>query len=170
MSGEIRLSTRSLSRIAIVAITVIAIAMIGLIVWQQRDRFSGTFFARGPAEHIDPNAYQAVFLTGGQQYFGKLRASGEDYLLLSDVFYLSPQDPGQTPDSQRPLQLLKRGRELHGPRDPMIIPTREVLFIENLRDDSDVVVAIRRFKAGDIPPAPAQTVAPTATPRPSPTR
>jgi hypothetical protein len=62
----------------------------------------------------------------------------------------------------------------------MLIPRQQVLFIENLRDDSDVVAAIRRFKSGQAPPAmpapataPPATAAPTARPStaaPSPTR
>ena len=118
-------------------------------------------------EQIDRNAYQAVFLAGGQQYFGRLIYRGDHYL-LSDIFYLNASDPGQTPDPNRPLQLLKRGKELHGPKEPMIIPGNEVVFIENLRDDSEVVVAIKRFNAGEIPTAPAPTRTPTPTPRPSP--
>jgi hypothetical protein len=53
------------------------------------------------------------------------------------------------------------------------------LFIENLRDDSQVVAAIKRFKSGEQPAAtaapqpPATTqppAAPTGTPRPSASR
>jgi len=128
-----------------------------------------------PAE-VDRNAYQAVFLTGGQVYFGKLSGRGDDIYLLSDVYYLSEPREGNPKG-----QLLKRGTELHGPRDPMIIPARQVLLIENLRDDSDVVQAIKKHKAGEpLAPAasplptgtagPSPTAPPLATPRPTPTR
>jgi hypothetical protein len=53
----------------------------------------------------------------------------------------------------------------------MIIPQAQVLFIENLRDDSEIVSAIRRFKSGQpvATPAPATPQPATATPtaRPS---
>jgi hypothetical protein len=60
----------------------------------------------------------------------------------------------------------------------MIIPRGQILFIENLRDDSDIVTAIKKFKSGQLPaatPPPATTaptIAPTPTVRvsPSPTR
>jgi hypothetical protein len=57
----------------------------------------------------------------------------------------------------------------------MLIEMRQVLFVENLRDDSQVVSAIKRFKSGEQPaPAPqpaTPTQAPaTATPRPSASR
>ena len=70
-------------------------------------------------------------------------------------------------------QLLKRGSELTGPREPMLIELRQVLYVENMRDDSQVVQAIKRFKSGE-QPAPATqapTVAPpTGTARPSASR
>jgi hypothetical protein len=56
----------------------------------------------------------------------------------------------------------------------MIIPKSQILFIENLRDDSDIVTAIKKFKSGQLPAAtpPPATIAPTPTVRasPSPTR
>jgi hypothetical protein len=131
-----------------------------------------TLFAPSAAEVIDRNAYQAVFLANGATYFGKLQEQGDDWFLLSDVFYLSASD-------QTGTQLIKRGSEPQGPREPMIIPKEQVLFIENLRDDSDIVSLIKKFKSGQLPaatPLPATvapTIAPTAAPstaRPSATR
>jgi len=76
------------------------------------------------------------------------------------VFYLATNDGTQ---SGQAGQLIKRGRELHGPREPMVIPNSSVLFLENLRDDGDVATAIRKFKAGEIPAATPTPVPPTAT-------
>lgn len=127
-----------------------------------------TLFAPTAAEVIDRNLYQAVFLANGSTYFGKLQQQGDDWFVLSDVFYLSVSDQSST-------QLIKRGSEPQGPKEPMIIPRSQVLFIENLREDSEVVTAIRRFKSGQIAPAapPVVTQSPaTARPSvaPSPTR
>lgn len=127
-----------------------------------------TLFAPSAAEVIDRSSYQAVFLTNGATYFGKLQEQGDEWFLLSDVFYLSVSDQSGT-------QLIKRGSEPQGPKEPMIIPRQQILFIENLRDDSDIVDLIKRFKSGQLPVAtlPPQTLTPTAapsTPRPSPTR
>ncbi len=115
----------------------------------------------GVADQIDHSAYQAVFLTGGQVFFGKATVE-DDALVLSDVFYLSPNTDTSQP--QQLGQLLKRGSELHGPREPMIIELRQVLFLENMRDDSQVVAAIKRFKSGE---QPAATQAPVATQPPA---
>jgi hypothetical protein len=157
----------ALRRIFIGLAVLIVVILLILVVRAQLFRAGiATLFAPSAAEVIDHNAYQAVFLTGGQVFFGKLQQQGDEYFLLYDVFYLSvPEQTG----SQG--QLIKRGTELHGPKEPMIIPAQDVLFIENLRDDGDVATAIRQFKSGQLPLAtpPATTPAPTSgTPRPSP--
>jgi hypothetical protein len=136
-------------------VLLVAVVAIGVMAYPQvRDRLQ-------PGIPIDHGAYQAVFLVTNQVYFAKVDVSGDDYL-LTDVFYLSQ------PESGAASQLLKRGGEPHGPREPMIVPSRSVLFIENLRDDSPVVNGIKAFKSGQTS-APA-TAGPTATVRPSATR
>lgn len=136
-------------------------------IWQVRDRTDvGGIFARGAGSEIDRSTYQAVFLNGGQVYFGKLAVRGDEYFTLVDVYYLSPTTTGEAENAG---QLIKRGTELHGPREPMILPARQILFIENLRDDSGVVEAIKRFRSGQQTPAPIRTATPTTTARPSPT-
>lgn len=126
----------------------------------------GDIVAPGIGREIDKNTYQAVFLSGGQVFFGRLTTAGENYFTLTDVFYLSPGD------GQNPSQLIKRGTELHGPAEPMIIPANDILFIENLRGNSQVVDAITKFKAGQLPvatppPVVTATPSPAATTRPS---
>lgn len=156
-----------------VGLVVAALLVVGLAAtgWQQRDRLGVRIPGTAVGDEIDPQTYQAVFLTGGQAYFGKLLTRGDDLYLLSDVYYLGNPREGGT----EPGPLLKRGgSEVHGPKEPMIIPARAVLFIENMREDSEVMLAIRRFKSGEsVPAAPtptrAPTAAPAATPRPSPT-
>lgn len=170
--NAIVIPVRALRRIFIGLVVLIALILVILIVRTQLFRAGiATLFAPSAAEVIDRTAYQAVFLVGGQVFFGKLQPQGDDYFLLSDVFYLSVPDQAGAQG-----QLIKRGTELHGPKDPMIIPAREILFIENLRDDGNVATAIRQFKSGTLPIVTAPpitavpaTAAPTS-PRPSPTR
>lgn len=159
----------ALRRIFVIVLIVIGLILLSLAVRTQLFRAGfATLFAPSAAEVIDRNLYQAVFLAGGQVFFGKLQEQGDHYFALSDVFYLSVPDQAGAQG-----QLIKRGNEIHGPKDPMIIPVNEVLFIENLRDDSQVTTAIRKFKAGELPvatPPPGLPAAPTpapATPRPS---
>jgi hypothetical protein len=158
--------TSALRRIFVMLLVVIGLIVLLLVVRTQLFRVGfTTLFAPGAGQVIDGGAYQAVFLTNGSTYFGKLQEHGDDWFLLTEVYYLSVSE-------QSAPQLIKRGSEPQGPREPMLIPQQQVLFIENLRDDSEVVTAIRRFKAGEIPAAtaPPATPARTVTPAPSPTR
>jgi hypothetical protein len=155
----------ALRRIFVMLLVLILLILVVLVVRTQLFRAGvSTLFAPSAAEVIDRSAYQAVFLTNGSTYFGKLQPQGEDWFLLSDTFYLTASD-------QSAPQLIKRGSEAQGPKDPMIIPREQILFVENLREDSDVVRLIKRFKSGELPAAtpPPVTAAPS-TARPSPTR
>ena len=100
--------------------------------------------------------YQAVFLTNGQVYFGKLATSG-DWMKLTDVYYL--QVTGQTDQLQQAgdasadtsspqnIQLVKLGSELHGPTDEMFIEKDKILFWENMKDDSKVLQSIKDYQS-----------------------
>ncbi len=152
----------AIRRIVLGALILGVVGVLALLGWQLRERV-----VPAPSAVIDGSMYQAVFLVTNQVYFGKLQVDGDRYL-LSDVYYLSqPADPNVRG------QLVKRGTELHAPKDPMIIPARSVLFIENMRDDSEVALAIRQQKSGQggspATPPPA-TVVPSASARPSPSR
>ena len=166
----------AIRRIFVMLLVLIALVLVLLVVRTQLFRAGiSTLFAPGATEIIDRSTYQAVFLTNGSTYFGKLQEQGDQWFVLSDVFYLSVSE-------ETGPQLIKRGSEPQGPREPMLIPKSQVLFIENLREDSEIVSAIKRFKAGTLPlatpppatPAPttAQTAAPTLRPSvsPSPSR
>ena len=151
----------ALRRIFVMLLVLIALILLILVVRTQIFRAGiATLFAPGASEVIDRNAYQAVFLTNGSTYFGKLQPQGDDWFLLSDVFYLSTSDQSGT-------QLIKRGNESQGPKEPMIIPRDQVLFIENLRDDGDIVTLIKKFKAGQLPTATAPPTTPPTTPSPT---
>ncbi len=106
------------------------------------------------------SGYQAVFLTNGQVYFGKLSQAGTDYPVLTDIYYLQVVQPplqGQqssattgsatTPDQQSQISLVKLGNELHGPADEMHISKQQILFYEDLKTDGQVVKAIQSYKA-----------------------
>lgn len=101
--------------------------------------------------------YQAVFLTNDQVYFGKLSREGAAYPTLRDIYYLrvtqtlQPRDPNAQPTQQ--LQLVKLGNELHGPQDEMRINREHILFVEDLKVDSQVVTAINEFKKSQAQPA-----------------
>lgn len=100
---------------------------------------------------IKTDKYQAVFLntSDGQVYFGKLAVLNKGYYKLTDIYYVrvqqvQPSDPKQ--QSQQQISLAKLGSEIHGPEDQMIINKKDVMFWENLKDDGQVVKAIKEYK------------------------
>ena len=96
--------------------------------------------------------YQAVFLDNNQVYFGKVSSLSSSFINLKDVFYLQvneqiqPLKKGQEPQPQ--FVLVKLGlREIHSPTDAMKINRDHILFIEDLKPDSQVVQGIKQFNA-----------------------
>lgn len=97
---------------------------------------------------LGASKYQAVFLSNNQVYFGKLSSPKSDYPVLRDIFYLQVTQqlqPGEA-NQANGVQLVKLGNELHGPIDEMKINKDQILFIEDLKPDSQVVKAIEAFK------------------------
>lgn len=106
--------------------------------------------------------YQAVFITNGQVYFGKLQSAGNREVILDNVYYLQssnavqpaagqPASPSSNTNvstgaaiSQTQYTLVKLGQELHGPTSRMYVNRSQILFTEDLRSDSQVIQAIRR--------------------------
>ena len=126
-----------------VPIIIVGLVVIGFVVgvigtplltdWLKYDRYDKSDF-------IDSDAYQAVFLTNDQIYFGRLKNISSDYLILSDVYYVKINEDGVG-------QLVKLGAgEPHGPKDEMVINQDQVLFWENIRSDSQVVKTIQNMK------------------------
>jgi len=81
--------------------------------------------------------YQAVFLANGQTYFGHYLDRLGPYIKVENAFYIATQptvEEGQTPESR----LIRRGSELHQPLPYVLIPKSAILFVEDLRADSQV--------------------------------
>lgn len=139
----------------ILAIIVIALVVGGILM---RDKIFG-----GDNKNTNTagktSGYQAVFLTNGQVYFGKLTDSTGSYATLKDIYYLQVTTPpiqgsqqqGQQQQQQQQLSLVKLGNELHGPVDEMKINRDQVLFFEDIKEDGRVMQAIREYQKN--PPA-----------------
>jgi len=86
-----------------------------------------------------PTPYQAVLLSNGAVYYGKLAGYGSPHPMLTDVFYiLSKTDP----DSKQVTNVLvKRGKELHGP-DRMYLNASQIVFVEPVGSNSKVAQLI----------------------------
>lgn len=106
----------------------------------------------GAATSVKGKEYQALFLTNGQVYFGKLSQVNGEYVKMSDIYYLQIQQqvqPGQTSTNNNAnpnVSLAKLGGELHGPEDTMYVSRQQVLFWENLKNDGKVAKAIADYK------------------------
>lgn len=101
------------------------------------------------AESIEKNKMQAVFLSGGQVYFGKVKELNRSYMSMSDIYYLRVNQQvqpkqGETQSAQD-ISLVKLGCELHGPEDKMLINREQVIFWENLKTDGQVAKAVDAY-------------------------
>lgn len=107
------------------------------------------FGGGGQAKLIDKSKYQAVFLNNGQVYFGKIKQMNDKYVNLDTIYYLQTNNNSNSSDStaaaNQNVTLVKLGCELHGPFDQMVINADQVLFWENLKDDSQVVTKIAEY-------------------------
>ncbi len=137
----------------ILAALILLILIIGFLF---RDKlFSGSNKVAGTTEKA--SGYQAVFLTNGQVYFGKIANTSSDYVNLKDIYYLQVTQPTlqgsqTTPQQQQQqLSLVKLGNELHGPVDSMEINHTQILFYEDMKSDGKVMQAIREYQKN--PPA-----------------
>ncbi len=101
----------------------------------------------GVPSYIETSKYQAVFLQSGESYFGKVTSVSPDTILLTNVFYVQKStqvDTDKTASGDK-LELIKLGNEVHGPEDKMILSRSQVLYVENLKDDGQVVQKIQEY-------------------------
>jgi len=98
---------------------------------------------------VNHKKFQAVFLNGGQVYFGKITELNSQYYRMSNIYYLRVNQqvqPNQTNNnSANDISLVKLGCELHGPDDSMVINRDQVIFWENLKDDGQVANAVKKY-------------------------
>jgi hypothetical protein len=110
-----------------------------------------------PSAFIDGDKYQAVYLTDGSVYFGKLHLLSDGSSRLTDVYYpqkaqasdSSKASDQSTTDSKTPTQsssLIKFGSELLGGEDQIIFNKTQVAYWVNLKSDSKVTKAIQSYK------------------------
>lgn len=106
--------------------------------------------SQSQSKYLNTNQYQAVFLNGGQVYFGKVGTLNDKFLTLSDIYYLRVNQtvqPNQSnSNSSNDVSLVKLGCELHGPQDQMVINQQQVIFWENLKSDGQVAKAVSEYK------------------------
>lgn len=101
---------------------------------------------------INHAKYQAIFLSNGQVYFGKLSVVNDQYFKLTNVFYIQDSSAEVTTTSKEDKtadgdkKLIKLGKEVHGPEDAMVINRDQVTMYENLKSDGEVAKLINQYK------------------------
>ena len=138
----------------VLIVVVVILVVLGVLFRQQ---LFSTKKMSTSSSSSQSSGYQAVFLTNGQVYFGKMSEADSDYATLTDIYYLqvvqpplqgTPQNGQQQSSQAQPqISLVKLGNELHGPVDVMHISRSQILFYEDLKDDGKVVQAIKDYKA-----------------------
>src|SRR6202161_4929414 len=86
--------------------------------------------------------YQAVLLSNGQVYFGRLEGYGTENPVLREVFYVQS---GLNDQKQPTNILLRRGKEWHGP-DRMYLNPRQIIMVEPVGPTSRVYELIKDLK------------------------
>jgi hypothetical protein len=94
---------------------------------------------RGAEIKLPVDQYFAVYLTGGQLYFGKLQGLGTPFPVLTNVFYVQSRQDNQT--KQVTNILVKRGKEWHGP-DRMYLNAAQIILAEPVGPTSRVAELI----------------------------
>jgi hypothetical protein len=90
-----------------------------------------------------PTPYQAVLLTNGSVYFGKMQDYGKAHPVLMDVFYVQSSTNPET--KQTSNVLIKRGKELHAP-DRMYLNPNQIILVEPVGPESKVAQLIAEQK------------------------
>lgn len=153
------------NKILFVFILIVILAVVALYVISKTTNWDvlGVKNSATPAgvEPVKASDWQAVFLTNGQVYFGKLKSLNDNYPTLEDVYYLqvqnTPIQPAQAAGdatagvqnaatTQQQLILVKFGTELHRPMDKMYLNKDHIMFFEDLSSASSVVTAIDDYK------------------------
>lgn len=143
-----KLAVFSGMKLATVALLFSATALIVALVY-----FLAFSKNSGEARFVDDDKLQAVFLNGGQVYFGKIDDLNGKYVRMSNIYYLRVNQtvqPNQENGTQQQsgandISLVKLGCELHGPEDKMLINREQVVFWENLKADGQVAKAVDEY-------------------------
>lgn len=142
-------NSSKMKKLIVPVVTLVIVVLAGIGGWMVWSTF-------GAGTGIDGSKYQAVFFTNGQVYFGKLHTMNNDYMRLTDIFYLQRKASDTTDDKNlqkgsnesdlNNVELVKLGQELHGPQDEMVINKDQILFYENLKENGKVASTISTYK------------------------
>lgn len=114
-----------------------------VILWKVLTVFGAFSLSGFPT--VDKGKWQAVFLTNGQVYFGHLGSAGRGYTILKNVYYFRASQQ-KSSSGQQQIDVVKLGNEIHNPEDTMYIASSQIVFWENMKDNSEVLRIIKQLE------------------------
>lgn len=112
------------------------VAMLAIIAYQNYQRFHRPLLT---------TPYQAVMLTSGTVFYGRIDHLGSDHPVLRDVFSVRQE---LDPQTQKQRYVLVRRTDGANGADHMIFPVTSILFIEPVQPDSPIGQLIVRAGSG----------------------
>ena len=138
-------SNKGLLWTIVVILIVLIIGVVGWFVWSN---------SKTSTTGIDSSKYQAVFLSNGQIYFGKLESFDDEYFRLTTGYSAQATTSedgeaktGSAATNNSDVQLIRLGDEVYGPENAIFITKQQVLHFENLKEDSKVTQLIDQNEA-----------------------
>lgn len=114
---------------------IIAIVLGGWFAWSA--------YSKSTNYGIDNSKYQAIFLTNGQIYFGKLHAFNDESFRLTTGYVAQAKTETTSGDSDDAdtetsggIVLIRLANETYGPENELFISKQQILHYENLKADS----------------------------------
>ncbi|MBP7806948.1 hypothetical protein KA047_00435 [Candidatus Saccharibacteria bacterium] len=131
-----------MSLVLLVSIAILVLSTSALLAFGKKDSKEGRY--------VDETKLQAVFLNGGQVYFGNIQNLNREYIRMGNIYYLrvnqQVQPGNNAKQSDQDISLVKLGCELHGPENQMVINREQVIFWENLKNDGQVAKAVKQYQ------------------------
>jgi len=97
--------------------------------------------------------WYAVKLITGEIYYGQINDIKADPVMIDNVYYNYDQlkegggiDTTYKPNETGNIRLVKRGKETHGPAGSLNVVRAQVVYMEPLKEDSNVLKAIINYE------------------------
>lgn len=127
-----------------IAIIIIVLALFGFVSKTHRPAFLYNFMKGGN------EGYFMIFVSAGSNgtsYYGQIKYEGDDELILSNPGYIEiTESTSDESDDSSPSVILRLMKDdFYAPMNELTIYKKNVIFIQQLSDDSPVVSAYKKI-------------------------
>ncbi|MBU0647086.1 hypothetical protein KJ809_01550 [Patescibacteria group bacterium] len=132
------------SRLIQLVVFILAFLIIGFTIYSVVFKNSDIFKKTSKSQ-----SWYAVKLTNNETFYGQIKDIKADPIVMDNVYYNYDQDKKDDKKEiaeTTNLRLVKRGKETHGPVGTMDLVRSQVLFMEPLKNDSNVLKAILEYE------------------------